>query len=75
MNPELQKKMFLLAERMWLVGIAIGVIGAIIFLIMRDNDSALYFFGFFILSAVLYMLRKSQRKKHEAYLESKKNAK
>lgn len=72
MNPETQKRLFLLAERMWLVGCAIGVIGAIVFLIMKDNDSALFFFGFFILSAVLYLLRKSQRKKHEAHLESKK---
>jgi uncharacterized membrane protein YfcA len=59
-------------ERVWLVGVVLGIAGVIYFLITKDNDSALYFFGFFILSSVLYLLRKKQRKRHESYLEQNK---
>lgn len=59
-------------ERVWLVGVLIGIAGVVYFLIQKDNDSALYFFGFFILSSVLYLLRKRQRKRHESYLENGK---
>ncbi|MCA6435939.1 MAG: hypothetical protein ACK5QC_08780 [Bacteroidota bacterium] len=72
MNSDFQIKLFKLMERVWLVGVLIGIAGVVYFLIQKDNDSALYFFGFFILSSVLYLLRKRQRKRHESYLENGK---
>lgn len=72
MNSDFQIKLFKLMERVWLVGVLIGIAGVVYFLIQKDNDSALYFFGFFILSSVLYLLRKKQRKRHESYLENGK---
>ena len=71
MDYKTQIKIFIFLERLWLVAAAIGVIGTVYFLIRGDNDSALYFFGFFILSGLLYILRKRQRVKHQAYLEQK----
>jgi uncharacterized membrane protein YfcA len=72
MNSDFQIKLFKLMERVWLVGVLIGIAGVVYFLIQKDNESALYFFGFFILSSVLYLLRKRQRKRHESYLENGK---
>ncbi len=72
MNSNTQIKLFKLMERVWLVGVVLGIAGVVYFLITKDNDSALYFFGFFILSSVLYLLRKKQRKRHESYLEQNK---
>ncbi len=72
MNSDFRIKLFKLMERVWLVGVLIGIAGVVYFLIQKDNDSALYFFGFFILSSVLYLLRKKQRKRHESYLENGK---
>lgn len=72
MNSNTQIKLFKLMERVWLVGVVLGIAGVVYFLIIKDNDSALYFFGFFILSSVLYLLRKKQRKRHESYLEQNK---
>ncbi len=62
MNSSDQIKLFTIMMRMWLVGVFIGIGGTVYFLIIKDNDSAVYFFGFFILSAVLYLLRKKQIK-------------
>ncbi len=72
MNSNTQIKLFKFMERVWLVGVVLGIAGVVYFLIIKDNDSALYFFGFFILSSVLYLLRKKQRKRHESYLEQNK---
>jgi uncharacterized membrane protein YfcA len=71
MNPDSQIKIFIFLERMWLVAAALGVVCVVYFLIMKDNDSALFFFGFFILSGVLYLLRKRQRVRHQNYLKNK----
>jgi hypothetical protein len=71
MKPDYQNNLFIILERMWLVGAGCGILGTIYFLIVKDNDSALFFFAFFILSGVIYLVRKSQRKKQEAYLKSK----
>ncbi len=64
---------FKLLERLWLAGAAIGVLGCIYFLIVKDNDSALFFFGFFLISAVSYLMRKRQRIKHESALQEQKD--
>jgi uncharacterized membrane protein YfcA len=69
MDYRSQIRIFIFLERLWLVAAIIGIIGVVYFLITRDNDSALFFFGFFILSALLYLLRKRQRVKHQEYLD------
>lgn len=64
-NPDSQTKIFIFLERLWLIACGIGVIMMVYSLIKKDNDTALYFFGFFILSALLYLMRKRQRVRHE----------
>lgn len=56
-------KIITLQERMWLVATCLGLLCMVYFLIVSDRDSALYFFGFFILSGLFYILRKQQRKR------------
>lgn len=70
----MQTNLFKIMEKLWLAGAAIGVIFCVYFLIMKDNDSALFFFAFFLLSGLIYILRKKQRISHEKYLEEKKKA-
>lgn len=69
MNPKTQTATFIFLERLWLTGAILGMLCVIYFLINKDNDSAVFFLGFFILSSVIYLMRKRQRKKHTAYLE------
>jgi len=71
MSSKIQNNLFIIIERMWLVGAICGIVLTIYFLIQKDNDSALFFFGFFILAALLYALRKGQRKRQETYLRNK----
>jgi uncharacterized membrane protein YfcA len=75
MKTDFQNTTFIFLERLWLVGALLGALCAVYFLIVKDNDSALFFFGFFILSALIYLMRKRQRKKHQAYLEHKEKEK
>jgi hypothetical protein len=56
-------KIIILQERMWLVATCLGLLCMLYFLITSDRDSALYFFGFFILSGLFFVLRKQQRKR------------
>ena len=49
----------------------LGIACTVYFLIMKDNDSALFFFGFFVLSALLYLLRKRQRVRYQKFLDNK----
>lgn len=60
-NPESQLKIFIFLERLWLTATILGIVMTIFFLILKDNDSTLFFFAFFILSGLLYLLRKRQR--------------
>lgn len=71
MKPDYQNNLFIFIERLWLVGAILAVACTVYFLIQKDNDSALFFLGFFILASLLYILRKGQRKKQEAYLKNK----
>jgi len=75
MGSDYRNNLFIIIERLWLFGALCGAAFTVYFLIQKDNDSALFFFGFFILSALLYILRKSQRKKQETYLKNKKENK
>jgi LPXTG-motif cell wall-anchored protein len=61
MDPKTQYRVFLYGERLWLAGVIIGVAGVVYFILAGDNDSALFFLGFFVLSGLLYLLRKRQR--------------
>jgi uncharacterized membrane protein YfcA len=71
MSNDFQSKVYIFLERLWLVAAALGVGCVVYFLITKDNDSALFFFGFFILSALLYLLRKRQRVKYQKFLQDK----
>jgi uncharacterized membrane protein YfcA len=69
MDYNTQTKLFIFMERLWLVGALIGVLCTIYFLIIKDNDSALYFFAFFILASICYLMRKRQRIKHQGSIK------
>ena len=69
MNSDSQLKIFVFLERLWLVACILGVVLVVYFLIKKDNDSALFFFGFFILSGLLYLLRKRQRTRYQKHLD------
>ena len=60
MNP------YRISEYLWLAGIIIGMSLTGYFLIIKENDSALFFLGFFIISILSYYLRRRQRLRHEA---------
>lgn len=68
MSSDFQTKVYVFLERLWLVAAVLGIACVVYFLIMKDNDSALFFFGFFILSGLLYILRKRQRVKYQKHL-------
>jgi hypothetical protein len=68
MKTDTQAKIYIFLERLWMVAAILGVGCVVYFLIMKDNDSALFFFGFFIISGLLYILRKRQRVKYQKYL-------
>jgi hypothetical protein len=71
MSSDFQTKVYVFLERLWLVAAVLGVACVVYFLIIKDNDSALFFFGFFILSGLLYILRKRQRVKYQKHLGAK----
>jgi len=60
-------KFFKMLEIIWLI-VALGCAAiAVYFLIMRDNDSALYFVYVFIISSIMYLLRRYQRKNQDRF--------
>ncbi len=71
MSNDTQQKIFIFLERLWMVAAIIGVLCVVYFLLMKDNDSALFFFGFFILSGLLYLMRKRQRVRYQKFLNKK----
>ena len=75
MNYKTQNRIFIFLERLWLVAAILGVACTVYFLVTKDNDSAVFFLGFFILSSLLYLLRKRQRVKHEAYVRERQQEK
>jgi len=68
MNHQTQLRIFIFLERLWLTAALLGVGCVIYFIITHDNDSALFFLGFFVLSGLLYLLRKRQRVKYQKAL-------
>jgi hypothetical protein len=69
MNNNTQNKIFIFLERLWLFSAALSVIAVVYFLVTKDNDSALYWFGFFILSGLLYLMRKRQRVRFQQQMQ------
>lgn len=60
-------KFFKLLEIIWLI-VALGCAGiTVYFLISKDNDSALYFLFVFIISSIMYLLRRYQRKNQDRF--------
>lgn len=58
-------KFFRILEIVWLIT-ALGCAGiAVYFLITKDNDSALYFTFVFLIAAIMYLLRRYQRKNQD----------
>lgn len=58
-------KFFKILEIIWLIT-ALACAGiAVYFLIIKDNDSALYFVFVFIIAAIMYLLRRYQRKNQD----------
>ncbi|MFN8117373.1 MAG: hypothetical protein U0W65_14750 [Bacteroidia bacterium] len=58
-------KFFRILETIWLIT-ALACAGiAVYFLITKDNDSALYFTFVFLISAIMYLLRRYQRKNQD----------
>jgi uncharacterized membrane protein YfcA len=70
----MEQNLFKFLERLWLAGGIVGILGCVFFLIQKDNDSALFFFAFFILSGVIYYVRRKQSKRHQKFLDQKKNS-
>ena len=71
MNPKIQNNLFLIIERLWLLSAISGIALTLYLLIRKDYEGAFFFTGFFVLSGSLFTLRKSQRKKQEAFLKEK----
>jgi uncharacterized membrane protein YfcA len=64
-----QLKIYVFLERLWLVAGLLGIGLTVYFLIIKDNDSAVFFLGFFVLSGLLYLMRKRQRQRFEKHLK------
>lgn len=60
-------KFFKILEIIWLIT-ALGCAAiTVYFLIIKDADSALYFVFVFIIAAIMYLLRRYQRKNQERF--------
>lgn len=63
-------KLFKILEVIWLCTAGLTALIAVYFLVMKDNDASLFFVFAFLISAIMYLLRRYQRKKQEAFLRS-----
>lgn len=59
-------------ETVWLVIGCIGVLICAYSIIIKDNNSALYFLVFTVVCGIMYSMRKRQRQKMEAAQKEKK---
>lgn len=64
-------KLFRVLELLWLFTAIAAALVAVYFLVINDRDGALFFIFAFLTSAVLYLLRRYQRKRHESFQSSK----
>ena len=58
-------KFFKILEIIWLIAALACAIISVYFLVIKDNDSALYFVFVFIISSIMYLLRRYQRKNQD----------
>ena len=58
-------KFFKVLEIIWLMAALLCAGIAVYFLIIKDNDSALYFVFVFIIASIMYLLRRYQRKNQD----------
>ena len=58
-------KFFKVLEIVWLIMALLCAGVAVYFLIIKDNDSALYFVFVFIIASIMYLLRRYQRKNQD----------
>ena len=58
-------KFFKILEIIWLIMALLCAGIAVYFLIIKDNDSALYFVYVFIIASIMYLLRRYQRKNQD----------
>ncbi|MES2761431.1 MAG: DUF6526 family protein [Bacteroidota bacterium] len=58
-------KFFRVLEIIWLIVALLCAGIAVYFLIIKDTDSALYFVFVFIISSIMYLLRRYQRKNQD----------
>lgn len=59
-------KMFKVLEIIWLILGAIGILLCVYFIVMKDNQSAIYFIIFTLICGVMYSVRKKQRLRYES---------
>ncbi len=62
-----QRKIFKALEYLWMVMAILAFVMAVYFIITKDSDSALYFFFVFIIGAVMYLVRRYQRRNQEKF--------
>ena len=65
-------KIFRILEIFWMAMGGVGIILASYFLIVGDSQNAVFFLIFTLVSGIIYMIRKRQRKKFEAALAKEK---
>lgn len=64
-------KLFKIMTYSWLVLALVSACMAVYFLTIKDTDNALFFIFAFLISAVLFLLRRYQLKKHTAQMNAK----
>lgn len=57
-------KMFKILEIVWLVMACVGVFMCAYCITIKDNKGSIYFLAFFVVCAVMYMVRRKQRIKY-----------
>jgi MFS-type transporter involved in bile tolerance (Atg22 family) len=68
-------KFFKILEIVWLVAAISSALVAVYFLITKDFEGALYFVFVFIISGIMYLLRKHQRVNQQKINEHNANIK
>ncbi len=64
------RKLFKILEIIWLITALVCAGISAYFLIIKDNDSALYFFFVFLIACIMYFLRKYQRRNQDRLLNN-----
>ena len=68
-------KTFKILETIWLIIGCIGLLMCIYSLFINDTRGAIYFLAFSVVSVIMYLVRKRQRKNFEKYQREKEQTK